>query len=86
MKARTIQAWVLFSALTAVPAAAQDPAAAEVLNRYRALRPTGDDLAMYRLDWAASVDEAKERAAREDRPVLVLAIHARYGDFYTGHC
>ncbi len=73
-------------ALAAAPARAQNEDAKKALERYRTLRPTADDLAMYRLDWAASLDEAKERAAREHRPIAVVAISARYGDLFTGHC
>lgn len=67
-------------------ARAQDAEAKKALERYRALRPTAEDLIMYRLDWAESFEAAKERAVKEKRPVLVVAIHARYGDLFTGHC
>ena len=57
-----------------------------ILERYDAFRPHARDLAMYRLDWAASLEEARARAAREKRPVLLVIIHAQYGDLFSGHC
>jgi hypothetical protein len=41
---------------------------------------------MYRLDWAASLDVALKRAARENRPVCLVIIFAKYGDMASGHC
>lgn len=77
----------LFAAsLLALPAFAQSPAAKETLERFRQLRPGDDDLAMYRLDWAPSLEAAQKRAAKEKRPVLLVVIHAKYGDMISGHC
>ena len=64
----------------------QDSDAQKILKRYDALRPGARDLAMYRLDWAASLQEARGRAAREKRPVLLVIVHAKYGDLFPGHC
>jgi hypothetical protein len=79
---------VLALALSVVTTAAgaQTDEARRVLDRFRELRPTDDELAMYRVDWVDSLDAAKRRAAEEDRPIVVVAIHARYGDLFTGHC
>lgn len=82
----TTAALVLAVALAATPAGAQTDAARQALDRYRALRPTDDELAMYRLDWVSSLEAAKRHAAEENRPILVIAVHARYGDLFTGHC
>ena len=79
-------ALALALALAATPAGAQTTEARQALDRYRALKPADDELAMYRLDWVDSLDAAKRRAAEENRPILVIAIHARYGDMFTGHC
>lgn len=57
-----------------------------VLERYRELRPTDAELGMYRLDWAPSLEKALERAQQESRPVLLVVIHAKYGDITGGHC
>ena len=41
---------------------------------------------MYRLDWAESLDVAMKRAVRENRPVCLVIIFAKYGDMASGHC
>ncbi len=82
---RTLLLLVVMMA-TASIASAQDHEARSILDRYDAFRPSARDLAMYRLDWAASLEEARERAAREKRPVLLVIIHAQYGDLFSGHC
>jgi hypothetical protein len=71
---------------TAFPLVAQDVGARRILKNYQSSRPTEQDLAMYRLDWASSLDDALERAARESRPIFLVIIHARYGDINSGHC
>ena len=88
MKRKWTQTAAIALALAAVTTAtrAQTDEARQVLDRYRELKPTDDELAMYRLDWVNSLEAAKRRAAEEDRPILVVAIHARYGDLFTGHC
>ncbi len=70
----------------APPCPAQDAPAQEVLKRAEALRPGEEDFAMYRLDWADSLDAALARAAKENRPVALVIIHAKYGDLRSGHC
>ena len=76
--------WAILAACTI--ATAQDPQAKQVLEKYKALRPSDQDLAMYRLDWADSLEEAKQRAAKEGRPIFLVIIHAKYGDISSGHC
>lgn len=79
---------VLFALLPllGLPALAQSTAAADTLARFAQLRPGDDALAMYRLDWAGSLDDALKTAAKDKRPVLLVVIHAKYGDMITGHC
>jgi len=67
-------------------APAQVPEVGAVLDRYKAFRPGKDDLAMYQIDWASSLQEAQKRAFREKRPVFLVIIHAQYGDLSSGHC
>jgi len=67
-------------------AAAQDSRAKRVLKKCEAMRPGDQELAMYRLDWADSLEEAKQRAAKEGRPIFLVIIHAKYGDISSGHC
>ncbi|MBI3268238.1 MAG: hypothetical protein HYZ53_04395 [Planctomycetes bacterium] len=68
------------------PALAQSEDAQTALSHFREARPLDEDLVMYRLDWARTFEEAKSRAAKENRPLCVIAVHARYGDLFTGHC
>ena len=72
--------------LTTTLAPAQDSKVKSVLDRYADFRPAAKDLGMYRLDWAASLAAAQERALLENRPVCLVVIHARYGDITSGHC
>ena len=66
--------------------AAEKGNAKQILDRYQALRPLAKDLAMYRLDWADSLDVALKRAVKEKRPICLIIIHAKYGDIASGHC
>ena len=77
---------LVFLLASAGAALAQDDSAKSILERYHALRPGAKDLAMYQLDWAPSLSEARERAARQKRPILLVIIHAQYGDLSSGHC
>ena len=65
---------------------AQSRKARSILARFDSSRPDDRDLPMYRLDWAASLEDARRRATRERRPVLLVIIHAQYGDLASGHC
>jgi hypothetical protein len=67
-------------------ATAQDSQVKRVLAKCDAMRPSDRELAMYRLDWAESLEEAKQRAVKEDRPIFLVIIHAKYGDISSGHC
>ena len=65
---------------------AEDLAVERGLTSYHLMRPSEKDLAIYRLDWASSLDEAQRRAAREGRPICLVIIHSKYGDIASGHC
>ena len=75
-----------FSLLLGGFVTAEDADVKRVLARYHAIRPAAKDLGMYRLDWADSLDVALKRAAKENRPVCLIIIHAKYGDIASGHC
>ncbi len=72
--------------LLSIVASAEDPAVKKALARYGELRPSDDDLVMYRLDWESDYDAALRRAAKEKKPVFVVVIYAKYGELYSGHC
>jgi hypothetical protein len=72
--------------LTVGVSSAQDQQVQRVLTKFERFRPSERKLAMYRLDWAESLDDALQRAKRERRPVVLVVIHAQYGDIHSGHC
>ena len=57
-----------------------------ILDQYRRFRPADKDLAIFQLDWVPTLKEAKERAAKEQRPILLLVVTNSYGNLFTGHC
>ena len=77
---------ILTATLAVQPAWAQNAEVRQVLRAYEKMRPGEDALSMYRLDWEESLLMAQVRAVRENRPVCLVIIHARYGDITSGHC
>ena len=75
-----------FSLFLAEFVIAEDAGVKRILARYQVIRPVAKDLGMYRLDWADSLDIALKRADKENRPVCLIIIHAKYGDIASGHC
>lgn len=59
-----------------------------VLEKYRAALPRESDLAIYQLDWVPTLREAKEKAAQQKRPIVLLVVlqTETYTNLYTGHC
>ena len=76
----------LLTLVTITATLADESSVAQLAAKYRAIRPSDDKLAVYRLDWAESLSIAQERAQSENRPVCLAVIHARYGDLTSGHC
>jgi hypothetical protein len=81
-------------ALAILPLAAEPPEAnkltksgdvQKVMDKYRAVRPGAKDLEWFSLDRATSLKEAKERAAKEQRPILFLHTNGR-GNLFCGFC
>lgn len=60
----------------------------KILDRVKAAKPSESDLAFYSLDWVPTLKEAKERGAKEGRPVFFVWVTniSAHDDFYTGHC
>jgi hypothetical protein len=58
----------------------------KILDKYRLFRPTDKDLAIFQLDWMPALKDASERAAKEQRPILLLVVTNSYGNLFTGHC
>lgn len=81
---RAISLCLLIMASSGLPA--EPPDTGMILERYQQKRPDARQLAMYRLDWADSIETALDRSRVEGRPVMLIVIHARYGDITSGHC
>jgi hypothetical protein len=65
---------------------AEDPVdVAKVLEAYKSNLPTDKNLEWYTLDWVNSLGEAKERAARENRPILFIHTN-KEGDLFCSLC
>ena len=67
-------------------AQAPDGDVRKTLDQYRLVRPTDKDLAVFQLDWVPTLKDARERAAKEQRPILLLVVTNSYGNLFTGHC
>lgn len=70
--------------LPALMALAQD--AERIDEAFERIRPADAELGVFQLDWADSLQEAKDRAARERRPIFLLVIRNSFGDVHSGHC
>jgi hypothetical protein len=57
-----------------------------ILDKYRLFRPADKDLAIFQLDWVPTLKQARVRAAKEQRPILLLVVTNSYGNLFTGHC
>lgn len=72
--------------LPGAAAFAQEGEAAKILERVRSFTPTVKDLGWYQLNWVPNLKEAREKAAREKRPICLLVCINVFGNLYTGHC
>ncbi|MEI6232770.1 MAG: hypothetical protein WCT04_06950 [Planctomycetota bacterium] len=66
---------------------AEDDAARRISARFDAAKPDAKRLAFFSLDWCMNLKDAKERAAKEHRPILViLNTNITAGtNFFSGH-
>lgn len=83
-----IPSLVVLGVLATAPTMAESPHAdvKKVYEKYRAALPAPEDLTVYSLDWVPTFDEAKQKAAREGRPILLIVVTNSYGNLYSGHC
>ena len=58
----------------------------DILQKFNSIRPQDKDLALYGLDWAPTLSDAKARAAKEHRPIFLIVVTNSFGNIYTGHC
>jgi hypothetical protein len=57
-----------------------------VLDKFQSVRPQAANLALYQLDWVPTLKAAREKAARENRPIFLVVVTNSFGDLYSGHC
>jgi hypothetical protein len=78
---------VVVLAAYALPASAQSDSARRILSQFEDAKPDANRLAFYSLDWAMNLKEAKARAVKEGRPILVvLNTNITAGtNFFSGH-
>ena len=84
MKTRWILCVLLAVCAVAADAGRDDVRAVE--EEFRDARPPAEQLAIYQLDWAPTLAAAKERAAKEHRPIFLIIVRNSYGNMFTGHC
>jgi hypothetical protein len=77
---------LLLSAAAVAAGGAESREAQDVLARFKAALPPIEQLRVYQLDWAPDLKAAKERAAREKRPIFLIVVRNSYGDMFSGHC
>jgi hypothetical protein len=77
---------ILGIACSASAHGAEAPDAQNVLSRFRSIRPQAADLALYQLDWAPSLQAAKEKAVESGRPIFLVLVTNSFGDLHSGHC
>jgi len=68
-------------------ARSQNAAAIQIQKQFDAAKPDANRLAFYSLDWAMNLKDAKARAAKEHRPILIiLNTNITAGtNFFSGH-
>ncbi|HKB42698.1 MAG TPA: hypothetical protein VKD72_40085 [Gemmataceae bacterium] len=64
----------------------QDAEVQKILDKYRSFRPGDKDLAIFQLDWVPTLKDARDKAAREKRPIFLVVVTNSFGNMYTGHC
>ena len=60
----------------------------KILDKFEEVRPSAEDMAIYRHDWVATLKQAKDRAKKEGRPIFFIGNTNISGptNFYSGHC
>ena len=68
--------------------AAEEPGrdVALLLDKFELLRPQDRELSLFTLDWEKTLKTALVRAARQERPVLLIVVRNSNGDIVRGHC
>jgi hypothetical protein len=86
-----VKAKMLVASILALVGAVAAPGADQrdiksVLDKFHSIRPQPADLAIYQLDWMPTLNAARERAAKEERPIFLVLVTNSFGDLSSGHC
>lgn len=78
---------VMIFTIAVSPLYAQEDTAKRIQTRFEKAKPDAKRLAFYSLDWEMSLNDARKRAAKEKRPILiVLNTNITAGvNFFSGH-
>jgi|TARA_B100000809_G_scaffold238138_1_gene258622 hypothetical protein len=57
-----------------------------LLDKFELIRPQDRELRLFTLDWEKTLKSAQLRAAKEERPVLLILVRNSNGDIFQGHC
>jgi hypothetical protein len=60
--------------------------ARKIRDKFRSFRPDAKELAIFQLDWAPTLKDAKQKAGQEQRPIVLAVVTNSYGNLFTGHC
>jgi hypothetical protein len=77
---------MLTMALVAPAHGADQSDVTSTLDKFQSVRPQETGLALYQLDWTPTLKEAREKAAKEGRPIFLVVVTNSFGDLYSGHC
>ena len=86
MKKKVLIAAVLAMTCLARAHGADQSDVKSVLDKFQSVRPQEADLALYQLDWMPTLKAAKEKAAKEERPIFLVVVTNSFGDLFSGHC
>ena len=86
MKAVMLTVALRAAALGARAHAADQSDVKSTFDKFQSVRPQAPDLAPYQLDWMPTLKAARDKAAREGRPIFLVVVTNSFGDMYSGHC
>ena len=86
MSTKILMVGVLVMAGIAGVRAADQGYIKSTLDKFQSVRPQAADLALYQLDWMPTLKAAREKAAREERPIFLVVVTNSFGDLFSGHC
>jgi hypothetical protein len=86
VKANLLLATFLALICTVATRGAEPGDVKDVLEKFQSIRPKAAELALYQLDWTPTLKAAREKAAKEERPIFLVMVTNSFGDMFSGHC